>query len=189
MKNIVILISGRGSNLQAIYAACKAQNWPAHIVAVISNTPQAAGIHWAKEQGLETQVLDHRAFDGREQFDQALIRLIDCYKPDLVVLAGFMRILTADFVMHYQNRMVNIHPSLLPDFPGLHTHERALEAGCTHAGATVHWVTTDLDHGPILGQIKVPIQSGDTAQILAERVLQAEHSLYPDIIRQLIEKE
>lgn len=189
MKNIVILISGYSSNLQAIYAAYKAQNWPARITAVISNNPQSTVIHWASQQGLETQVLDHRAFDEREQFDKALIQVINRYEPDLIVLAGFMRILTADFVVHYKKRIVNIHPSLLPDFPGIHTHQRAIEAGCTHAGATVHWVSADLYHGSILGQVKVPIQCGDTVQRLAERVLQAEHRLYPDIIRQLVVKK
>lgn len=187
MKNIVVLISGRGSNLKSILKASQEQRWPARIAAVISNNPQAQGLIWAQEQGIETQALDHKAFATREAFDQALIPVIDAYQPDLVVLAGFMRILTPAFVAHYENRMINIHPSLLPHFPGLNTHQRALDAGHAHAGATVHWVTAELDHGPTLGQAKVPVLAGDTEDSLADRVLQAEHVLYPNVIRQLFE--
>ena len=188
MKNIVILISGRGSNMQTIVQACREQKWPARIAAVISNNPEAQGLAWAQAQGIATQALDHRIFESREAFDQALIPVIDAYQPHLVVLAGFMRILTADFVQHYENRIINIHPSLLPDFPGLHTHRRAIEAGHQQAGATVHWVTAELDHGPTLGQAKVPVLLDDTEDTLAERVLQVEHQLYPNVIRELLEK-
>lgn len=187
---IVVLISGTGSNLQAIVEAAAREQWSerlgAEVVAVISNRPDAPGLQFARAAGLSTQVLDHQAFDSREAFDEALRQAIDVHRPALLVLAGFMRILTPGFVRHYQGRLVNIHPSLLPAFPGLNTHRRALEAGCKFAGATVHWVTADLDHGPILAQAVVPILADDTEQTLAQRVLSQEHRLYPQAIRSLL---
>lgn len=186
MKNIVILISGSGSNMQAIVEAARAQHWSqklgAQVVAVFSNRPDAAGLSWAQSQGLHAQSLDHRAFDSREAFDQALMQVIDAFDPALVVLAGFMRILTPGFVSHYAGRMVNIHPSLLPAFAGLNTHQRAIEAGCKFAGATVHEVTPELDHGPILAQAVVPVLPQDTPDALAARVLTQEHRIYPQAI-------
>jgi phosphoribosylglycinamide formyltransferase-1 len=145
-------------------------------------------LQFARAAGLNTQVLDHRSFASREAFDEALRQAIDLHRPTWVVLAGFMRILTPEFVRHYQGRLVNIHPSLLPAFPGLNTHRRALEAGCTVAGATVHWVTADLDHGPILAQAVVPILPDDTEHTLAQRVLSQEHRIYPQAIRSLLER-
>ena len=190
MKNIVILISGGGSNMAAIVRASQQQNWaaqvPARVVAVISNKASAGGLAWARGEGIATQALDHKAFASREAFDAELARTIDTYQPALVVLAGFMRILTPGFVAHYQGRLVNIHPSLLPAFPGLHTHQRALDAGCQVAGATVHQVTTELDVGPILAQGVVPVLPGDTADTLAARVLVQEHEIYPRAVLQLL---
>lgn len=186
MKNIVILISGSGSNMQAIVEAARAQHWSqklgAQVVAVFSNRPEAAGLSWAQSEGLHTQSLDHKAFDSREAFDQALMQAIDAFDPALVVLAGFMRILTPGFVAHYEGRMLNIHPSLLPAFAGLNTHQRAIEAGCKFAGATVHEVTPELDHGPILAQAVVPVLPQDTPDALAARVLTQEHRIYPQAI-------
>ncbi len=186
MKNIVILISGSGSNMQAIVEAARAQHWSqklgAQVVAVFSNRPDAAGLSWAQSQGLHAQSLDHKAFDSREAFDQALMQAIDAFDPALVVLAGFMRILSPGFVSHYAGRMVNIHPSLLPAFAGLNTHQRAIEAGCKFAGATVHEVTPELDHGPILAQAVVPVLPQDTPDALAARVLTQEHRIYPQAI-------
>ena len=190
MKNIVILISGGGSNMAAIVRASQQQNWaaqvPARVVAVISNKASAGGLAWARGEGIATQALDHKAFASREAFDAELARTIDTYQPALVVLAGFMRILTPGFVAHYQGRLVNIHPSLLPAFPGLHTHQRAIDAGCQVAGATVHQVTTELDVGPILAQGAVPVLPGDTADTLAARVLVQEHEIYPRAVLQLL---
>jgi len=183
MKNIVILISGRGSNMEAIVKACAAEGWPARIAAVISNRPDAAGLQFAASQGVATAVVDHKAFPDRESFDAELARVIDGFEPDLVVLAGFMRILTPGFTRHYEGRMLNIHPSLLPAFPGLHTHERAIEAGCRFAGATVHFVTAELDHGPMVAQAVVPVLDGDDASALAARVLTLEHRMYPAAVR------
>ena len=183
MKNLVILISGRGSNMVAIADACVAENWDACIAAVISNRPDAAGLDHARAQGIPTAVVNHRDFDGREAFDAALAQVIDGFSPDLVVLAGFMRILTPDFVQHYARRMLNIHPSLLPAFPGLHTHRRAIEAGCKLAGSTVHVVTAELDHGPIVAQAVVAVHADDTEDALATRVLAMEHRLYPQAVR------
>ncbi|WP_287881384.1 phosphoribosylglycinamide formyltransferase [Aquitalea sp.] len=183
MKNIVILISGRGSNMQAIVDA----NIPgAHIAAVISNRPDAAGLAWAAARGIATAVVDHKAYTSREAFDAQLAQVIDSYQPDLVVLAGFMRILTADFTRRYEGRMLNIHPSLLPAFPGLHTHARALEMGCKVAGCTVHFVTAELDHGPIVSQGVVSLLPDDTPDSVAARVLQLEHQLYPDSVRRFV---
>jgi len=186
MKNIVILISGRGSNMQAIVNA----NIPgARIAAVLSNRPDAGGLAWAAERGIATAVVDHKAYASREDFDAALAQLIDGYQPDLVVLAGFMRILTAGFTRRYEGRMLNIHPSLLPAFPGLHTHARALEMGCKVAGCTVHFVTAELDHGPIVSQGVVSLQADDTPDSVAARVLQLEHQLYPAAVRRFVAGE
>lgn len=196
MRNIVILISGTGSNMQAIAAAAERDQWPerfgARVAAVISNRPEAKGLAWAREHGLETQVVDHRAYATREAFDEALARVINGYEqpqePALVVLAGFMRILTPGFVERYAGRLLNIHPSLLPAFPGLHTHQRAIAAGCRVAGATVHEVTAELDHGPILEQAAVPVLPCDTPEQLAARVLSQEHRIYPQAIAQWLRR-
>ncbi|MBP6563429.1 MAG: phosphoribosylglycinamide formyltransferase [Neisseriaceae bacterium] len=182
-KKIVILISGRGSNMQAIVEA----NIPnAEICAIVSNDAQAEGIAWAKARGLATHGLDHKEFPSREAFDQALIKVIDFYRPDLVVLAGFMRILTTPFCLRYEGRMINIHPSLLPSFPGLYTHQKALDLGCKVAGATVHFVTPQLDHGPIIAQAVVPVLSGDTADDLGKRILAIEHQIFPKAVAGII---
>ena len=194
MKNIVILISGGGSNMAAIVRTAQAQNWAkqfnAQVSAVISNKADAKGLAFAKEHHIATTVIDHKAFAGepqpREAFDAALMTEIDQHQPHLVVLAGFMRILTPGFVAHYEGRLLNIHPSLLPAFPGLHTHERAIEAGCKFAGATVHRVTAELDHGPILAQAIVPVLPDDTADTLAARVLTQEHLMYPKAVAELV---
>ena len=187
MKNIVILISGRGSNMEAIVEACASEYWPARIAAVISNKAEATGLRFAADRGIATASVDHRQFDTREAFDAELARTIDGFKPDLVVLAGFMRILTEGFVRHFEGRMLNIHPSLLPAFPGLHTHQRAIEAGCKLAGATVHFVTPELDHGPIVVQAAVPVLVGDTPESLSARVLKQEHAVYPRAVRWFVE--
>lgn len=187
MKRIVTLVSGRGSNMQAIHQACLQQGWAASLVAVIGNRPGAGGLAYAAEHGIAAQCLDHRSYPSREAFDAALAEAIDAHAPDLLVLAGFMRILSAGFVQCYQGRMLNIHPSLLPAFPGLHTHRRALEAGCKLAGATVHFVTPELDHGPIVLQAAVPVRPGDDENSLAERVLAAEHQIYPLAVRWFVE--
>ena len=189
-KNIVILISGSGSNMAAIVETARTQRWQARygarMAAVISNKAAAQGLVWAKEQGITTAALDHTAYDSREAFDAALMTEIDHHQPALVVLAGFMRILTAGFVQHYEGRLVNIHPSLLPAFPGLKTHQRAIEMGCRVAGASVHRVTSELDHGEILEQAVVPVLPGDTAETLAARVLTQEHLIYPRAVERLI---
>jgi phosphoribosylglycinamide formyltransferase-1 len=183
MKNIVILISGGGSNMAAIVRAAERDRWAerfgARIAAVVSNKAEAGGLAIAKAHGIDTAVIPHKDFATREAFDSALATAVDGYAPALVVLAGFMRILTPGFVERYAGRLVNIHPSLLPAFPGLHTHQRAIEAGCKVAGVTVHQVTTELDHGPILAQAVVPVLPDDTAVTLAGRVLAQEHLLYP----------
>ena len=192
MKSIVILISGAGSNMAAIVRACERERWAerlnARVAAVISNRPGAKGLDFAREQGIAAAVVDHKAFDGREGFDTALAAEIDRHDPALVVLAGFMRILTPGFVAHYAGRLINIHPSLLPAFPGLHTHQRAIDEGCKLAGATVHQVTAELDHGHILAQAAVPVLPGDTAGRLAARVLTQEHLIYPRAVAELIQK-
>jgi phosphoribosylglycinamide formyltransferase-1 len=192
-KNIVILISGGGSNMAAIARAAQQQHWEsrfnARIATVISNQPDAKGLQLAQSLGIATESLNHKAFDSREGFDAALMQLIDGYQPALVVLAGFMRILTPGFVGHYAGRLINIHPSLLPAFPGLHTHQRAIDAGCTEAGATVHQVTAELDHGPALAQAVVPVLPGDTAEALAARVLVQEHLLYPRAIADWLQSQ
>ncbi len=187
MKRIVILISGRGSNMEAIVQRCAEQGWPAQVVAVLANRPQAAGLAWAAARGIATAVVDHKAHASREAFDDALAATIDAQRPDLVVLAGFMRVLGERFVQHYAGRLLNIHPSLLPAFPGLHTHRRALEAGCKAVGATVHFVTPELDHGPIVMQSVVPVRAGDDDHTLAERVLATEHVIYPQAVRWFVE--
>ncbi len=183
MKNIVILISGRGSNMEAMIAARDAGQLPVNIVAVISNRPDARGLETAQKAGIEAHYIDHKAFAGREAFDAALAECIDGYHPDLVVLAGFMRILTEDFVRHYEGRLMNIHPSLLPAFPGLHTHRRALEEGVRIHGCTVHFVTPTLDHGPVIIQAAVPVLDGDDEAALSARILQQEHRIYPQAVR------
>ncbi len=187
MKNIVILISGRGSNMEAVVRAAQAEGWPARIAAVISNKADAKGLEFAQSHGIATAVVANKDFASRAAFDAALQEVIDGFAPDLVVLAGFMRILTAPFVDHYAGRMLNIHPSLLPLFPGLHTHQQALDAGVAEHGATVHFVTADLDHGPMVAQATVPVLSGDTEDSLAARVLVQEHTLYPRAVRLFVE--
>lgn len=197
MKNIVILISGGGSNMAAIVKTAQREDWHAkfgaQVAAVISNKATAGGLAFARDQGLATEVLDHKSFASREAFDEALAALIDRFdtpgQPALVVLAGFMRILTPGFVARYEGRLLNIHPSLLPAFTGLHTHQRALDAGCKFAGVTVHQVTAELDHGPILAQAVVPVLPSDTADTLAARVLTQEHLIYPQAIAELLQKK
>ena len=202
MKNIVILISGEGTNMQAIVRAAKLGGWAeegacsrrleggARVAAVISNRVGAKGLDFARSQGIATQLIEHTGFATRDAFDQALACAIDSHdpqgRPALVVLAGFMRILTPGFVAHYTGRLVNIHPSLLPAFAGLNTHQRAIDAGCKVAGATVHRVTAELDHGPILAQAVVPVLPRDTADTLAGRVLTQEHLIYPQAIFDLL---
>ncbi len=185
-KNIVILISGGGSNMAAIVRAAQQQDWQERhgirIAAVISNRPAAGGLALAREQGIATEVLDHKAYATREQFDAALAQAVAAHEPALVVLAGFMRVLTPAFVERFSGRLLNIHPSLLPAFPGLDTHQRAIDAGCKVAGCTVHEVTAELDVGPILAQAVVPVLPCDSAQSLAARVLEQEHQLYPGAI-------
>ncbi len=185
---LVILISGRGSNMQSIIRAIEAGELQADIAAVISNRPDAAGLQTASAAGIATQVINHRDFDSREAFDQQLAREIDDYQPDYVILAGFMRILTAAFVEHFAGRLINIHPSLLPKFKGLHTHQRAIEAGEREHGASVHFVTAELDDGPVILQAKVPVLKSDTPETLAARVLIEEHKLYPDALKLLIQQ-
>jgi phosphoribosylglycinamide formyltransferase 1 len=192
MKKIVILISGGGSNMTAIVRAAQREGWRerlgAEVAAVISNRADAGGLAFAREQGIATAVVDHKGFASRDAFDAELARVVDGYEPALVVLAGFMRILTPGFVQRYAGRLLNIHPSLLPAFPGLHTHQRAIEMGCRFAGATVHHVTAELDHGPILQQAVVPVLPADTAETLAARVLTQEHLIYPRAIATLLAK-
>ena len=192
MKNIVILISGGGSNMAAIVRVAQRDKWEerlgARVSLVLSNRADAGGLKHAAAQGIATAVVDHKPFATREAFDAELMRVIDAHQPALVVLAGFMRILTPGFVEHYAGRLVNIHPSLLPAFPGLHTHQRAIDEGCKVAGCTVHLVTAELDHGPILDQAVVPVLAGDTAEALAARVLTQEHVVYPRAIAALLQK-
>jgi phosphoribosylglycinamide formyltransferase-1 len=194
MKNLVILISGGGSNMLALARAAERDDWAgryqARITAVISNKADAKGLQLAQDLGLATSVVDHKAFanaaDPRSAFDAALMADIDQHQPALVLLAGFMRILTPGFVAHYQGRLINIHPSLLPAFTGLHTHQRAIDEGCQFAGATVHRVTAELDHGEILAQAVVPVMPDDTADTLAARVLTQEHLIYPKVVAELL---
>lgn len=183
MKNVVILISGRGSNMQSIV---NARIQGANIVAVLSNNPNATGLAWAQEQGIATGAINHKDFPDRLSFDQAMMALIDQYSPDLVVLAGFMRILTPEFCAHYEGRCINIHPSLLPSFTGLHTHQRAIDEGCRVAGCTIHFVTAKLDSGAIIAQGVVPVLDDDTADTLAKRVLAVEHQLFPQAVADFV---
>ncbi len=187
MKRIVILISGRGSNMQAVVQRCAEQGWPARVAAVIANRADAAGLAWAEARGIATVVVDHKTHASREAFDTELAAAIDAHAPDLLLLAGFMRVLGAAFVQRYESRMLNIHPSLLPAFPGLHTHRRALQAGCKAVGATVHFVTPELDHGAIVMQSVVPVFAGDDEDTLAARVLATEHTIYPQAVRWFVE--
>ncbi|MCA1247807.1 phosphoribosylglycinamide formyltransferase [Massilia sp. MS-15] len=187
MKNIVILISGRGSNMEAVVRALETERWPARVAAVISNKPEAKGLEFARSRGIPTAVVANKDYATRAEFDAALQETIDRYAPDLVVLAGFMRILTAPFVEHYAGRMLNIHPSLLPLFPGLGTHQQALDAGEREHGATVHFVTAELDHGPVVAQARVPVLADDTEDSLAARVLVEEHRLYPYAVRLFVQ--
>lgn len=190
VRPIVILISGSGSNMAALVETSRQRRWAqrfgAGVAAVISNRPDAAGLAWAREQGIATAVVDHRRHADREAFDAALMQAIDAHRPALVLLAGFMRILTPGFVRHYEGRLINIHPSLLPAFAGLKTHERAIEAGCRFAGATVHRVTSELDHGEYLEQAVVPVLPDDTPETLAARVLGQEHLIYPRAVERLL---
>jgi len=184
---IVILISGTGSNMVTIAEQARAGEIPGLVAAVISNRPDVAGIQHARDRDLPTEVLDHKAFDSREAFDAALIPVIDQYQPDLVVLAGFMRILSADFVRHYQGRMLNIHPSLLPKYQGLNTHQRAIDAGDEEHGVSVHFVTEELDGGPVVIQAAVPVLEDDDAATLQRRVQQQEHIIYPIAVKWFVE--
>ena len=186
MKNIVILISGQGSNMEAIVRACASEGWDARIAAVLSNRAAAPGLAFAREQGIATVVVEHTEFDSRAAFDAELARCVEGFAPDVVVLAGFMRILGDAFVRRFEGRMVNVHPSLLPAFTGLHTHQRAIETGCKLAGASVHFVTPAVDHGPIIAQAVVPVLPGDTPPALAARVLAREHVLYPRAVGWLV---
>ena len=187
MKSIVILISGRGSNMQAIVSAVRREDWPVRIAAVISNRADAPGLEFAQQQQIPAIVVPSSGHSDRAAFDKLLQEEIDRHAPDLVVLAGFMRILTPAFVEHYAGRMLNIHPSLLPSFPGLHTHRQALAAGVKVHGATVHFVTAALDHGPIVAQQAVAVRPDDTESSLAGRVLEIEHQLYVDAIRNFLD--
>ena len=187
MTRIAILISGRGSNMEAIVQACAEQGWQAQVVAVLANRPGAAGLRFAAAHGIGTAVVDHKAYADREDFDAALAGAIDAFAPDLLLLAGFMRILGRAFVRRYEGRLLNIHPSLLPAFPGLHTHRRALAAGCKAVGATVHFVTPELDHGPIVIQGVVPVRPGDDEVALSARVLATEHMIYPLAVRWFVQ--
>ncbi|OWQ42595.1 phosphoribosylglycinamide formyltransferase [Pseudomonas lactis] len=181
--DVVVLLSGTGSNLQALIDSTRTGDSPVRIAAVISNRSDAYGLQRARDAGIDTRSLDHKVFDGREAFDSALIELIDAFNPKLVVLAGFMRILSADFVRHYEGRLLNIHPSLLPKYKGMHTHQRALDAGDSEHGCSVHFVTEELDGGPLVVQAVVPVESGDSAQTLAQRVHTQEHRIYPLAVR------
>jgi phosphoribosylglycinamide formyltransferase-1 len=178
-KRVAILISGRGSNMKALVEAARAPDYPAEIVTVISNRPEAAGLAWAKEQGIPALGLDHKLYENREHFEGQLQGVLSMSRVDIVALAGFMRLMTAGFVESWRDRMINIHPSLLPSFKGLHTHERALEAGVKITGCTVHFVRPEMDEGPIIGQAAVAVEPGDTPETLGARVLAAEHRLYP----------
>jgi phosphoribosylglycinamide formyltransferase-1 len=189
MKNIVIAISGRGSNMEAIVEAAAAEHWNARIAAVISNRADAAGLVYAKRHGIATAVVDHRAFATREAFDAELARVIDAHAPDVLALAGFMRVLGPAFVGRFEGRLVNVHPSLLPAFPGLHSHRRAIEAGCKLAGTTIHFVTPEVDHGPIIAQAVVPVLADDSEDTLAARVLAQEHVIYPRAMQWLVDNE
>jgi phosphoribosylglycinamide formyltransferase-1 len=187
MQRIVILVSGRGSNMAAVHQRCVAEGWPARVVAVVTHRAGAGALGYAAAHGIATAVVDHRAHATRQAFDDELARVVEGFAPDLVLLAGFMRILGADFVRRFEGRMLNIHPSLLPAFPGLHTHRRALAAGCKVTGATVHFVVPEVDHGPIVLQGVVPVLAGDDEDKLATRVLATEHAIYPLAVRWFVE--
>lgn len=184
---LVILISGRGSNMQTIVNTIEQRSLPAQVCAVVSNRADAAGLDWARERGIEARALPHRDFATRDEFDQALATVLDEYEPDYVLLAGFMRVLTPAFVARFEGRLLNIHPSLLPAFPGLHTHQQALALGVQWHGCTVHFVTAQLDHGPIVAQGIVPVLAGDDAETLASRLLAVEHRLYAEVVCWLAE--
>lgn len=182
-SRIVVLISGSGTNLQAIIDACAETNYPAQVVGVVSNKADAYGLTRAKNSEIDTISLSHKEFDSREDYDQALIAKIDSFQPDLIVLAGFMRILTSDFVQHYQGKLINIHPSLLPKYQGLNTHQRAIDAGDKEHGVSVHFVTEELDGGPVILQAKVPVFDGDSVEELSARVHEQEHRIYPLVVK------
>lgn len=184
---VAVLISSRGTNMQALVKACQSEGFPAEIVTVLSNNPDAAGLEFAKQHNIETKVINHRDFDQRENFDAALSDYLTSMQVDLICLAGFMRLLTADFVNRWRDRIINIHPSLLPAFKGLHVHERAIEAGTRFTGCTVHYVRPEMDDGPIVSQAVVPILNNDTADILAARILVEEHRIYPAALRLIAE--
>jgi len=184
-KKVVILISGRGSNLQAIVNDTRNKDCPYQVVAVISNNPHAEGLEFAENNDITTAILNHKQFANREVFDQALAKLIDSFQPDIIALAGFMRILSNDFVEYFKGRLINIHPSLLPNFAGLHTHQRAIEAGVSEHGATVHFVISEVDAGQIILQAKVRVLKSDTPETLGARVLEEEHRIYPQALRLL----
>jgi phosphoribosylglycinamide formyltransferase-1 len=184
---IVVLISGRGSNMQTIVNTVRELSLPAEVCAVIANKADAAGLEWAASQGIHTEVVAHRDYQTREDFDAALASAVDAHQPHYVLLAGFMRVLTPVFVERFNGRLINIHPSLLPAFPGLHTHQQALATGVQWHGCTVHFVTPVLDHGPIVAQGIVPVLAGDTPDDLAGRVLTVEHRMYADVVRWLSE--
>ena len=188
-KRVVILISGRGSNLQAIVNDTRNKDCPYQVVAVMSNNPHAEGLEFAQNNDITTAILNHKQFANREVFDQALAKLIDSFQPDIIALAGFMRILSNDFVEYFKGRLINIHPSLLPNFAGLHTHQRAIEAGVSEHGATVHFVITEVDAGQIILQAKVPVLKSDTPETLGARVLEEEHRIYPQALRLLAENK
>lgn len=185
---LVVLISGRGSNMQSIVNAVRDQALPAQVCAVIANKPHTAGLDWADARGIPTEVVAHRDYASRDAFDTALAAAIDIHEPDYILLAGFMRVLTPAFVERFNGKVINIHPSLLPAFPGLHTHQQALATGVQWHGCTVHFITPVLDHGPIVAQGAVPVMADDTPESLAERVLQVEHRLYADVVRWLVER-
>jgi len=185
--NVVVLISGGGSNLQALIQSSQTADMPYQIVGVISNKANAGGLLHAQRAGIPSQVIDHQDFDGRQAFDQAMVEHIDSWQPDLIVLAGFMRILTEDFVNHYLGRLINIHPALLPQYAGLNTHQRVIDAGETHHGASVHYVIPELDAGPVILQALLDLQPGESADELAARVLKMEHQIYPQSIRLIAE--
>ncbi|MEZ9785492.1 phosphoribosylglycinamide formyltransferase [Vibrio breoganii] len=189
MTRIVVLVSGNGSNLQAIMDACANGDIQGQVCAVFSNKEQVYGLERARIAAIPAHALSHKNFADRLSFDMALMKQIDEYQPDLVVLAGYMRILSDEFVEHYLGKMINIHPSLLPKYPGLHTHQRAIDAGDSEHGSTVHFVTPELDSGPIIGQVKVTITANDDADSLMTKVQKAEHQLYPDIVRQIVSGE
>jgi phosphoribosylglycinamide formyltransferase 1 len=177
-KRVAVLISGRGSNMRALVEAARDPSYPAEIVAAVSNKAEAAGLDFARDNGIRAFVISHKNYDSREAFDRALNDYLQYLNVDLVACAGFMRVMTPEILDHWKGRMINVHPSLLPAYKGLHTHERALADGATEHGATVHYVTSELDGGPIIAQARVPILAGDTAKTLAARVLEVEHPLY-----------